>query len=259
MKKLFLSLMLFAYLLSASSSFSQYFEKEKTYYGFKLKEKKFVKEVNAECYLFEHESSGATLLKIASGDENKSFVISFKTNPESDAGFPHVMEHCVLNGSKKFPVKSPFDVLVKGSLNTFINALTGADRTMYPVASMNNKDYFNLMDVYLDAVFNPKIYDDLRILKQEGWHYKLNSKDEPIVYNGIVYNEMKGAFSSPERELSFLITKNLFPESPYRFSAGGYPSVIPGITYEAFLDYHRKYYLPSNSYIVVYVNADLNV
>lgn len=258
MKELIIMLFFAFAVVGFSNGYSQSFEIGKSYQGFKLIEKKFVKEVNAECYLFEHESSGATIMKIASNDANKTFGIAFKTNPESDAGFPHIMEHCVLNGSKKFPVKSPFDVLVKGSLNTFINAFTGADRTMYPVASMNYKDYFNLMDVYLDAVFNPNIYNDPRILKQEGWHYKLTSKDDPIVYNGIVYNEMKGAFSSPERELSFMITKNLFPENPYRFNSGGYPASIPELTYEAFLDYHRKYYHPSNSYIVVYGDADLN-
>lgn len=259
MKKKILTLMILGmFVIGFSNGISQSFEKGNIYHGFKLNEKKFVKEVNAECYLFEHVSSGATLIKIASGDANKTFAIAFKTDPESDAGTPHIMEHCVLNGSKKFPVKSPFDVLVKGSLNTFINAFTGADRTMYPVASMNYKDYFNLMDVYLDAVFNPRIYDDPRILKQEGWHHELISKDEPVVYRGIVYNEMKGAYSSPERELSYLITKNLFPDNSYRFSSGGYPPSIPDLTYEAFINYHKKYYHPTNSYIVLYGDADLN-
>lgn len=256
MKKLLFLLMVT--FIANTSIKSQPYETGSTYHGFKLIEKKFVKEVNSDCYVFIHTGSGAKLLKIASTDENKTFAIGFKTDPESDAGYPHIMEHSVLNGSKKFPVKSPFDVLVKGSLNTFINAFTGADRTVYPIASMNTKDYFNLMDVYLDAVFNPLIYNDERILKQEGWNYNLPSKDDPITINGIVYNEMKGAFSSPERELYFQIQKILFPETIYRFSSGGYPPSIPEITYEKFINYHKKYYHPSNSYIVLYGNADLD-
>ncbi len=255
MKKiLFLLMVTF---IATSSLKSQTFEIGGIYHGFKLIEKKFVKEVNSDCYVFIHTGCGAKLLKIASNDENKTFAIGFKTDPESDAGYPHIMEHSVLNGSKKFPVKSPFDVLVKGSLNTFINAFTGADRTVYPVASMNTKDYFNLMDVYLDAVFHPLLYNDDRILKQEGWNYNLPSKDDPIKINGIVYNEMKGAFSSPERELYFQIQKILFPETIYRFSSGGYPPSIPEITQEKFINYHKKYYHPSNSHIVIYGNANL--
>ena len=233
------------------------FKPGETYYGFKLLEKRFVKEVNAECLYFEHLKSGARLFKISNDDANKTFSIAFKTIPESDAGTPHIMEHSVLNGSKNFPVKSPFDVLAKGSLNTFLNAMTGKDVTIYPVASMNDKDFFNLMHVYLDAVFNPLIYDDQRILKQEGWHYELTNRDSSIVYKGVVYNEMKGAYSSPTRELSYQIDKALFPESSYRFSSGGYPSAIPTLTYEQFLNYHRRYYHPSNSYIFLYGDGDL--
>ncbi|MBN1197818.1 MAG: insulinase family protein, partial [Bacteroidales bacterium] len=226
-------------------------------HGFKLIEKRFVKELNAECYLFEHTKSGAHLLKIVSDDPNKTFGIAFKTFPESDAGTPHIMEHSVLNGSKNFPVKSPFDVLSKGSLNTFINAFTGKDMTMYPVASMNDKDYFNLMHIYLDAVFNPLIYDDPRILKQEGWHYELTAENEPVVYKGVVYNEMKGSFSSPTRVLNYEIYKNLFPDNPYGLESGGYPAAIPTLTREDFLNYHKRYYHPDNSYIVIYGNADM--
>ena len=226
-------------------------------HGFKLIEKRFVKELNANCYLYQHEKSGARLLKIASDDPNKTFGIAFKTFPDSDAGTPHIMEHSVLNGSKNFPVKSPFDVLSKGSLNTFINAFTGKDMTMYPVASMNDKDYFNLMHVYLDAVFNPLIYDDPRILKQEGWHYELTEKGEPVVFKGVVYNEMKGSFSSPTRVLNYEIYKNLMPDNPYGFESGGYPPAIPSLTHEAFLNYHKRYYHPDNSYIVLYGDADL--
>ncbi len=239
----------------AAVSFAS-FQTGQTYHGFKLLDKRFVKEVNAECLYFRHVKSGARLLKIAADDANKTFSIAFKTVPESDCGTPHIMEHSVLNGSKHFPVKSPFDVLSKGSLHTFLNAMTGSDITIYPVASMNDKDYFNLMHVYLDAVFYPLIYTDPRILKQEGWHYELENKDAPLVYKGVVYNEMKGAYSSPDRELEYQLYRNLFPDNGYHFSSGGYPGAIPTLTYEAFLNFHRRYYHPSNSYIFLYGNAD---
>lgn len=254
----FLLLIVFTIILFFSNLLFAGYKVDKIYHGFKLKEKSFVKEVNAECFYFIHEKSGARLLKIAADDPNKTFSIAFKTVPESDAGTPHIMEHSVLNGSKNFPVKSPFDVLRKGSLNTFLNAMTGGDITIYPVASMNDKDYFNLMHVYLDAVFNPLIYDDPRILKQEGWHRELLNKDSLIVYKGVVYNEMKGAFSSPTRELGYQIDKNLFPDNGYHFSSGGYPSAIPSLTYEDFVNFHKKYYHPSNSYIFLYGNANLD-
>ena len=228
------------------------------YHGFKLVEKKFVEEVNSECLYFIHEKSGARLLKIAAEDNNKLFNIAFKTVPEHDYGTPHIMEHSVLNGSKNFPVKSPFDVLAKGSLNTFLNAMTGSDITTYPVASMNDKDYFNLMHVYLDAVFNPILHEDPRVLKQEGWHYELDDMDGEIVYKGVVYNEMKGAFSNPTRELAFQAEKILFPDNTYGVSSGGYPSEIPGLTYEYFKEFHKKFYHPSNSYTLLYGDADLN-
>jgi Zn-dependent M16 (insulinase) family peptidase len=230
---------------------------EPSYAGYRLIGKKFVKEVNADCYLFEHIKSGARVLKIAADDPNNTFSIAFKTIPESDAGTPHIMEHSLLNGSKNFPVKSPFDVLSKGSLNTFLNAMTYPDFTIFPVASVNTKDYFNLMHVYLDAVFNPLIYSEPRIFMQEGWHYELNDKNLPLEYKGVVYNEMKGAFSSPERELWYQIQKNLFPDNGYRFSSGGYPSAIPSLTYEDFISFHKRHYHPSNSYIFLYGNADL--
>jgi len=224
--------------------------------GFKLVEKRFVKEVDAECLLFQHEQSGARLLKISNADLNKTFCISFKTVTESDAGTPHILEHSVLNGSKNFPVKSPFDILSKGSLNTFLNAMTGSDITLYPVSSMNDKDFQTLMHIYLDAVFNPLIYDDPRILEQEGWHHDLEHADSSMTYKGVVYNEMKGAFSSPTRELGYLVDKQLFPDTPYQFSSGGYPAAIPTLTYEDFISFHRKYYHPSNSYIFLYGDGD---
>ncbi len=228
-----------------------------TYSGFKLIEQKFVDEVNANCLFFIHEKSGARLLKIAADDANKLFNIAFQTTPEFDYGTPHIMEHSVLNGSKNFPVKSPFDVLSKGSLNTFLNAMTSSDFTTYPVASMNSKDYFNLMHVYLDAVFNPLLHSDPRILKQEGWHYELDDINSEIIYNGVVYNEMKGSFSNPSRELDFQINKILFPNNTYGVSSGGYPSAIPGLTDEYFKNFHKKYYHPSNSYVLLYGDADL--
>lgn len=250
----------FSLLLILAFSFTLHaeFNVGENYHGFKLKEKKFVKEVNADCYYFEHEKSGARLLKIAADDANKTFSIAFKTVPQSHAGTPHIFEHAVLNGSKNFPVKSPFDVLSKGSLNTFLNAMTGKNITVYPVASMNDKDFFNLMHVYLDAVFNPLIYDDPRIFKQEGWHYELTHIDSAVVYKGVVYNEMKGAFSSPTRELDYQIYKDLFPDNAYRFSSGGYPMLIPTLTRQDFLDFHKKYYHPGNDYIYLYGNADLD-
>ncbi|MGD9489727.1 MAG: insulinase family protein [Calditrichaceae bacterium] len=257
LKRLILPLVLLMMVVWSDMLFAEY-KKGETYHGFKLTEKRFVKEVNAECLLFEHVKSGARLIKIADDDPNKTFSIAFKTLPESDAGTPHIMEHSVLNGSRNFPVKSPFDVLAKGSLNTFLNAMTGSHITIYPVASMNDKDYFNLMHIYLDAVFHPLIYDDPRILKQEGWHRELTGPEAPVEYKGVVYNEMKGAFSSPSRELGYQIDKNLFPDNCYRFSSGGYPTAIPTLTYEDFLNFHRKYYHPSNSYIYLYGNADVD-
>ncbi|MEI7596821.1 MAG: insulinase family protein [Bacteroidota bacterium] len=226
--------------------------------GFKLIEKRFVKEVNADCYYYEHVKSGAKLLKIASNDDNKTFGITFKTLPNSDNGVAHILEHSVLNGSKNFPVKSPFDILGKGSLNTFLNAETGRDATAYPFASMNDKDYFNLMYVYLDAVFNPNIYTDPRILKQEGWHYELTNKDSAIVYKGVVYNEMKGAMSNPQRELLYENLKAIFPDNSYGKESGGMPSSIATLTQEQFVNFHKKYYHPENSYIFLYGNADIN-
>jgi len=240
-----------------NTSNSKLYKKNPDYHGFRLIESRFVREVNAQCYYLEHISSGAKLFKIATNDPNKTFSITFSTFPESDNGIPHIMEHAVLNGSTNFPVKSPFDILLKGSLSTFINAFTSKDFTMYPVASMNEKDYFNLMHVYLDAVFNPLIYRDPRILKQEGWHYELSDKNSQIVYVGVVYNEMKGSFSNPSRELWYLVFKNLFPENSYSYESGGYPSAIPSVTQGMFIDFHKKFYQPENSYIFLYGNSNL--
>ncbi len=259
MKHFFLPLAAFIFMiLSGSCSQETSFKEGKVYNGFRLIENRFVEEVNANCLYFIHEKSGARLMKIAADDANKLFSVSFKTTPNDDYGTPHIMEHAVLNGSINFPVKSPFDQLLKGSLNTFLNAMTGSDFTTYPVASMNDKDYFNLMHVYMDAVFNPLIHSDPNILKQEGWHYELDSLNGEIIYKGVVYNEMKGAFSSPERELDYQIFKILFPDNTYGVSSGGYPSAIPQLTYDYFKEFHNTYYHPSNSIVLLYGDADLN-
>ena len=224
--------------------------------GYKLIEKRFVKEINSDCFYLEHIQSGARVVKIAANDANKTFCIAFKTIPESDNGAPHILEHSVLNGSQYFPVKSPFDVLSKGSLHTFMNAFTSKDFTMFPVASMNDKDYFNLMHVYLDAVFNPIFRTDERVLRQEGWHHELPDKDSPVVYKGVVYNEMKGAFSSPNRELAYQAYKHLFPDNGYGYESGGYPTAIPSLTQDDFIRFYQRYYHPENSYVFLYGDAD---
>ncbi len=226
-------------------------------HGFTLEQKQFVKELDGECYLFRHVKSGARLLKVVSSDDNKVFSVAFKTPPPDDTGIPHIMEHSVLNGSELFPVKSPFDVLMQGSLKTFLNAMTSSDFTIYPVASRNDKDFANLMHVYLDAAFKPLIFKDPRILQQEGWHYELESPQGPLAYKGVVYNEMKGAYSAPERQLDYLMNKALFPENHYANSSGGHPDVIPQLTHEQFMAFHRKYYHPANSYIYLYGNGDM--
>ena len=190
-------------------------------------------------------------------DENKVFAIGFRTPPSDSTGVPHIMEHSVLCGSREFPVKDPFVELVKGSLNTFLNAMTYPDKTVYPVASCNDKDFQNLMHVYMDAVFYPNIYEQDKTFRQEGWSYKLDAPDEELKLSGVVYNEMKGAFSSPEGVLDRVILNSLFPDTSYANESGGDPEVIPDLTYEQFLDFHRKYYHPSNSYIYLYGDMDM--
>lgn len=224
---------------------------------YKLIEKKHIDELNGEGLLYEHTQSGAQILFIKNDDRNKTFSVSFRTPPQDDTGLPHILEHAVLCGSRKYPVKDPFNELAKGSLNTFLNAMTFSDKTMYPVASMNDKDFVNLMDVYMDAVFYPNIYDDPKILEQEGWHYELNDKDEDIIYKGVVYNEMKGAFSSAESVLMRRIQQSLFPDTAYGFESGGDPDYITDLSSEVFLNFHKRYYHPANSYIFLY--GDLEV
>ncbi|NIA22565.1 MAG: insulinase family protein [Proteobacteria bacterium] len=233
------------------------FELNKICCGFRLIKKEKIEEINASGMIFEHEKSGAHLIVLKNEDDNKVFSISFKTIPKDDTGVAHILEHSTLCGSRKFPSKEPFLELMKGSLNTFLNAMTSPDKTTYPIASRNEKDFFNLMDVYLDAVFNPNIYKYPEIFMQEGWHYELENRDVPISYKGVVYNEMKGALSSPERILGTLNQSSLFPDNTYRFNAGGDPEYIPELTYETFLNFHRKYYHPSNSYILLYGDGDI--
>ncbi|MCI8665049.1 MAG: insulinase family protein [Dorea sp.] len=213
--------------------------------------------IQAKGYLLRHKKSRARILLIEKDDSNKVFSIGFRTPPADSTGVPHIMEHSVLCGSKNFPAKDPFVELVKGSLNTFLNAMTYPDKTVYPVASCNDKDFQNLMHVYMDAVLYPNIYEHEEIFRQEGWSYKLASPDDALEYNGVVYNEMKGAFSSPEGVLDRVILNTLFPDTSYANESGGDPEVIPKLTYEQFLDFHRRYYHPSNSYIYLYGDMDM--
>lgn len=226
-------------------------------HGFRLEEVSKVKEINSTAKTYIHIKSGARLLFLENDDDNKVFSVSFRTPPKDSTGVAHILEHSVLCGSKKFPVKEPFVELAKGSLNTFLNAMTFGDKTMYPVASKNNKDFNNLMDVYLDAVFNPNIYSDPYILMQEGWRYDIEKQEDELSYKGVVYNEMKGALSSPESLLFRKISETLFPDTTYGVESGGDPDYIPDLTQEAFLDFHKKYYHPSNSFIFLY--GDLNI
>ena len=190
-------------------------------------------------------------------DDNKVFSIGFRTPPQDSTGLPHILEHSVLEGSEKFPVKDPFVELVKGSLNTFLNAMTYPDKTVYPVASCNDRDFQNLMDVYLDGVLHPSIYREPKIFLQEGWHYEMEETDSPLIINGVVYNEMKGAFSSPESVLDRYTKAVLFPDTPYRHESGGDPACIPDLTYEQFIAFHKNYYHPANSFIYLYGDMDM--
>ena len=224
---------------------------------FELLEKKYLKNINTDAYLYEHEKTQAKLVFLKNDDINKSFSISFKTVPYSDNGIFHILEHSVLCGSAKYPVKEPFVELLKGSFNTFLNAMTFPDKTMYPVSSKNEKDLEILMDIYLDAVFNPNLKNNPNILAQEGWHYHLEDKKDELIYKGVVYNEMKGAYSSVDEVLDQYVTEHLFSDTSYKYSYGGKPEAIPSITQEEFLSTYDYNYHPSNSYIVLY--GDINV
>ncbi|MBQ7954221.1 MAG: insulinase family protein [Lachnospiraceae bacterium] len=224
---------------------------------YEIIEKRRLEDLNSESYLLKHKKTGARVALLSNDDENKVFNIGFRTPPVNSTGVPHILEHSVLCGSKEFPIKDPFVELVKGSLNTFLNAMTYPDKTIYPVASCNDVDFQNLMHVYLDAVFYPNIYKQDKIFRQEGWHYEMEDENSELTINGVVYNEMKGAFSSPDDVLQRELMNSLYPDVTYGMESGGDPECIPELSYEEFIEFHKKYYHPSNSYIYLYGNMDM--
>ena len=224
---------------------------------YRLVEKREIKELQAQGYLLSHVRTGARVLCVECDDDNKVFSIGFRTTPESSNGVAHIIEHTVLCGSDKYPAKDPFVELIKGSLNTFLNAMTYPDKTVYPVASCNDKDFKNLMSVYMDAVFHPNIYKTRTFFEQEGWHYEMEDKDSPLIYNGVVYNEMKGAYSSADDVLQEEVKQALYPDNAYAYDSGGTPNIIPSLTYEQYIEFHKRYYHPTNSYIYLYGNCDM--
>lgn len=225
--------------------------------AYEIKEERDIPDLNSKAALLVHKKSGAKIVVMENDDPNKVFYIGFRTTPDNSTGVAHIMEHTVLCGSRKFPVKDPFVELVKGSLNTFLNAMTYPDKTVYPVASCNHTDFKNLMDVYLDAVFYPNIFKEKKIFMQEGWHYELYKPEGELKINGVVYNEMKGAFSSPDDVLDRAVLNTLFPDNTYAYESGGDPDDIPALTYEEYLEFHKRYYHPSNSYIYLYGDMDM--
>ncbi len=229
-----------------------------TKHGFLLKDSQEIAELKMRADVYEHVKSGAQLIHLACEDTNKLFCVAFKTVPTDSTGVPHIIEHSVLNGSRLFPAKNSFMELIKGSLNTFVNAMTAPDLTLYPVASTNDKDFMNLSRVYMDAVFFPRIYEQPEILHQEGWHYELFDKDDELAIRGVVYNEMKGVYSSPDALLRYAGSEAQFPDTTYGVSSGGNPKNIPELTYEAFVDFHRKHYHPSNSKTILYGDLDID-
>lgn len=225
---------------------------------YNLIQKTRIEELRSDGFLLKHKKSGARVVVLSNDDDNKVFSIGFRTPPPDSTGVPHILEHSVLCGSDKYPAKDPFVELAKGSLNTFLNAMTYPDKTVYPVASCNDADFKNLMDVYMDAVLHPNIYKKKEIFLQEGWHYEMENADSPLTYNGVVYNEMKGAFSSPDDVLARYCLNSLYPDNAYAVESGGDPECIPVLSYEKFLEFHKKLYHPSNSYIYIYGNCDMN-
>ncbi|KAK8617664.1 hypothetical protein V6N13_080572 [Hibiscus sabdariffa] len=226
--------------------------------GFEKVSEELIEECKSKAVLFKHKKTGAEVMSVSNSDENKVFGIVFRTPPKDSTGIPHILEHSVLCGSRKYPLKEPFVELLKGSLNTFLNAFTYPDRTCYPVASTNAKDFYNLVDVYLDAVFFPKCIEDFQTFQQEGWHYELNDPSEDITYKGVVFNEMKGVYSQPDNLLGRTAQQALFPDNTYGVDSGGDPLVIPKLTFEEFKEFHRKYYHPSNARIWFYGDDDPN-
>ena len=227
------------------------------YKGYKLIQEKYIKDVNSDCILLEHEKTGARVFLMKNDDDNKTFSIGFKTIPTDNTGICHIIEHCVLSGSRKFQTKEPFMDMVKISTATFLNAMTFPDKTVYPVSSRNEKDFKNLMDVYMDAVFYPAMKSDRRIFMQEGWHYELENEEDELNIKGVVYNEMKGAYSVPETTLYYRVNNALCSDTVYAKESGGEPYEIPNLTYEDFCEFHSKYYHPSNSYIYLYGDCDM--
>lgn len=225
--------------------------------SYEVIEKRRIEDLNSESYILRHKKTGARVALLSNDDDNKVFYIGFRTTPTNSTGVAHILEHSVLCGSEKFPVKDPFVELVKGSLNTFLNAMTYPDKTVYPVASCNDKDFRNLMTVYLDAVFYPNMHKEEKIFRQEGWHYAMENAEDDLTLNGVVYNEMKGAFSSPDDVLEREILSSLYPDTTYGHESGGDPEVIPELDYEEFKEFHKEYYHPSNSYIYLYGNMDM--
>ncbi|MCW5200098.1 insulinase family protein, partial [Desulfobulbus sp. F1] len=225
------------------------------HHGFILKRKEQVAEINSEVFLFEHHVLGTPALAIKNSDPNKTFCFAFQTVPNDNTGVAHILEHSVLVGSKKYPVQDIFGEIHKGGLMTFLNAMTGADTTWYPFATRNLSEYFSIMDVYCDVVLNPILARST--FEQEGWHYHKESEDAPLEFQGVVLNEMKGAFSDPTRALFQDTFAGLMPESTYAQESGGDPACIPDLSYEQFIEFHRKHYHPSNGMLFFYGDADL--
>merc|ERR1719424_368607 len=225
--------------------------------AYDLLSKDYVEEYGAAATLYRHKKSGAELLSVSTEDDNKVFGITFRTPPEDSTGVPHILEHSVLCGSRKYTTKDPFVQLLQGSLQTFLNAFTYPDRTCYVVASQNDKDFYNLISVYTDAVFHPRAITDPMVHAQEGWHLELETKDAPLIYKGVVFNEMKGVYSSPDSLLNRESQRSMFPDTTYGVDSGGDPQVIPDLSFEQFADFHQKFYHPTNSRI--YFSGDDDV
>ena len=227
-------------------------------HGFTLVDSQFIQDANAQVHTFAHKQSGGQVIWVENDDQNRSFGIGFKTPPKDSTGVAHIVEHSVLSGSRKYPAKDPFMTMLKTSMNTFLNAMTFSDMTIYPVSSMNEEDFHNLTDVYLDAVFFPKMMTEEHIFRQEGWHKELFDADEPIIYNGVVYNEMRGAYSDAERIIMQDVTANMHPGSTYAHESGGYPYDIPDLTFENFKQFHADHYRPDNALAYVYGDIDID-
>jgi Zn-dependent M16 (insulinase) family peptidase len=227
------------------------------YYGFDFESQKQISEIDATVMQFTHSKTGTKLVYIDTDDENKVFTVAFRTPLTNSTGVNHILEHTVLCGSKNYPVKDPFSIMSTQSLNTYLNAYTASDFTAYPIASKNDKDFYNLMGIYLDAVFNPNLTTNKNIFLQEGWRYELDSKNAPLKLNGIVYNEMKGVYSQPDRVLDYAVSESLYPDTMYKYVSGGNPDKIPDLTYEQYVNTYKTFYNPSNSVIYLYGKLDI--